>query len=244
LNRHLKLLARDELFKLLRHLIAVVISVVLVHDGRKRINWLALKQDIDLDQVCFLLACFLIVQGSIALSTGFEHVEEVENNLTQRHDIAQLHAVFRQVIHTLHLSTLGLAQLHRRAHISLRNDDRHLHDGLVDLGDFSAWPIRRVVHHPLRTIFTYDAVGYRRRRGNQVEVEMELQKVTGNFHVQKTQEATAETKAQRDGGFWFVGQGGIVKLKLLQRITQSREICLRNWEQTRVHHWFRIGVTG
>src|SRR5699024_12004215 len=61
----------------------------------------------------------------------------------------------------------------------------------------------------------------------------------GNFHVQQAQESTAETKAQRDGGFWLVGQGGIVKLKLLQRITQSREICLRNWEQARVHHWLR-----
>ena len=100
------------------------------------------------------------------------------------------------------------------------------------------------MHHPLRTIFTHNTVGHRRRRGNQVQVELALQAVTGNFHVQKAQEATAETKAQRDGGFWFVGQRGIVKLKLLQRITQSREICLRNWEQTRVHHWLRIGVTG
>src|SRR5699024_8555053 len=54
--------------------------------------------------------------------------------------------------------------------------------------------------------------------------------------------ATAETKAQGDGGFWFKGQRGIVKLELLQGITQIREISLGNWEKSRIHHrlWIRI----
>ena len=103
------MLARNKLFELLRHLIAVVIGVILVHDGRESIDWLTLKQNINLDQVCFLLACFFVVQGSIALSARLEHVEEVEDDLTQRHDIAQFHAVFRQIIHALHLPALGLA---------------------------------------------------------------------------------------------------------------------------------------
>ena len=54
-------------------------------------------------------------------------------------------------------------------------------------------------------VFGHHAVGYRRRGGNQIEAELALQTVAGNFHVQQAQEAAAETKAEGDGGFGLEG---------------------------------------
>src|SRR5699024_4252457 len=116
-------------------------------------------------------------------------------------------------------------------------------DGLVDLWDLAAWPVRWVVHHPLRAIFGNHPIGNRRRSRDQIQIKLALQAVAGNFHVQQAQETTTETKAQSHSGLWFEGQRGIVKLKLLQRLTQIGEICLRDRKQSRIDHGFRVGVT-
>ena len=58
--------------------------------------------------------------------------------------------------------------------------------------------------------------------------------------MQQTQEATAETEAQRGRSFRLVNQRGIVELQFIQRVTQRRVVRTVNREQAREHH--RLGV--
>src|SRR4029453_16922188 len=56
LDRHLKLLARNELFEPLRHRDAVGVRLVLVNDGAERVDRLTVEQDVDLHEGGRLLA--------------------------------------------------------------------------------------------------------------------------------------------------------------------------------------------
>ena len=183
-------------------------------DGREGIDRVAVEEDIHLDQVRLLLAGLLVVERGVALGAGFQHVEEVEDDFTQWHGVAQLHAVFGQVIHPAHLATLGLAELHGRADELLGHDDGHGDNGLVDLVELAFRPVRGVVNPAFLAVFCHHAVGHGRGGRNQVEAELALQAVAGDFHVQQAQEAAAEAKAKGDGGLGLEGQGGIVKLQL------------------------------
>ena len=207
-----------------------------MHDRGERVHGVALQQDVNLDQIGFLLAGVLVVERGVALSAGLQHVEEVEDDFTEWHVVAQLDAVLREVLHVLHGAALRLAQLHRGADELLRDDDRHVDDRLVHRLQLAARPVGWVVHHLLRTVLGDHSVGDRRRGGNQVQVELALEAVAGDLHVQQPQEATAETEAQRHGGLGFPGQGGVVKLQLLQRLAERREVLLGDREQARVHH--------
>ena len=93
-------------------------------------------------------------------------------------------------------------------------------------------------------VFSHHAVGHRRRGGNQVEAELALQAVAGDFHVQQSQEAAAETKSEGDGGFGLEGEGGVVKLQLFQSIAQVREVGLGNGEKAGVNHrvWVLVSL--
>ena len=203
-----------------------------------------MEQDIYLDQVGSLLASFLVVQRSVTLGARLQHIEEVKDDLTQWHGVAQLHAVLRQVVHATHLTTLGLTQLHCRSHKFARNNDGDLHDGLVNFTELSARPVRWVMDAEFLACLIDNAVVNRRRCGNQIEAKLTLESVTGDFHVQQSEEATSETKAQSYGCFRFVREGGVVKLQLFKRIAQVGEIRLGNWEQARINHrrWFLVAA--
>ena len=59
------------------------------------------------------------------------------------------------------------------------------------------------------------------RGGDQIEVELALQPLLNDLHVQKAQEAAAEAVAQGHGGLRLEGQGRVVQPQLLQRVAQS-----------------------
>ena len=96
-----------------------------------------------------------------------------------------------------------------------------LDDGLVDLartlpsgqsdGLVTMFSVPSVFDHPV------DHVG---RGRDQVEVELALQALAGDLHVQQTQKAAAEPEAQRHRGLWLVGERGVVELQPLQGVAQ------------------------
>src|SRR5699024_3612709 len=242
LDRHLELLARDQVLELHGHLIAVVVSILAVHDRAERIDRLALQQDIHLHQIRLLLAGLLVIQGGVALGAGLQGIEEVEDDLAQRDAVAQLHAVLREEVHVLHLTTLGLTQLHGPAQESLRHDDRHIHHRLVDRLQLAARPVGRVAHEGLGTVLLNHAVDHGRSGGDQVKAEFPLQAGAGDLHVQQAKEAAAETEAQGDGGLRLEAQGCVVKLQLLDGLTQLRVLIRGDREQARVNHRLRLRV--
>ena len=81
LDRHLELLARDELLELGRHLAAVGVSGVLVDDHAEGVDHLTVKQDVDPHQLRGLHPDGLVVEAGVALGTALELVEEVDDHL-------------------------------------------------------------------------------------------------------------------------------------------------------------------
>ena len=61
-------------------------------------------------------------------------------------------------------------------------------------------------------------------RGDDVEVELALEALLHDFHVQQAQEAAAETEAERHRGFRLEADGGVVEMQLLQGIAQHRVV--------------------
>ena len=72
--------------------------------------------------------------------------------------------------------------------------------------------------------------------GDHIHVELTVETLLDDFHVEQTQKTTTETEAQRYGTLRRKGQGGIVELKLLQRSTQVLVICRIDGIDTGKHH--------
>src|SRR3546814_7258167 len=77
----------------------------------------------------------LVVEARVSLRAALELVEEVADDLAERHVVAQLDAVLGEVVHAQEGSTARLAQLHDRADVILGEQDADLDDGLGHRGD-------------------------------------------------------------------------------------------------------------
>ena len=220
LDRHLELLPRDQLLELAGHHHAVGVRLVLVHDRGERVDRLALQQDVDLDQVGGLLAGGLVVERGVALGARLQLVEEVEDDLGERQRVAHLDPVLGEVVHAEQGAALGLAELHDRADVVARREDRGPHHGLADLGDLAVGELARVGHDDLGAVLHHHLVDHVGRGRDQVEVELALEPLADDLHVQQAEEAAAEAEAERPGGLRLVGQRGVVELELVERVAQ------------------------
>ena len=70
-----------------------------MHDRRERVDCLALQQDVDLHEIRGLRADLLVIEGGVAPGAGLQGVEEVEDDLAERHRVSQLDPRLGQVVH-------------------------------------------------------------------------------------------------------------------------------------------------
>ena len=69
-----------------------------------------------------------------------------------------------------------------------------------------------------------DAVGDVRRGHEQVEVELALEPLADDLHVQQAEEAAAEAEAERLRGLGLVEERAVVQLQPLERVAQLRVV--------------------
>ena len=69
-----------------------------------------------------------------------------------------------------------------------------------------------------------DVVLDRRRRGDEVEVELALEPLLDDLHVEQPEEAAAEAEAERDRALRLEGDRGVVEVQLLERVAQQRVV--------------------
>ena len=74
---------------------------------------------------------------------------------------------------------------------------------------------------PLRSV---DLVLDGRRGRDELELELALQSLLHDLQVQQSEEAAAETEAERRGVFGLVRKRGVVQLQLLERLLEVREL--------------------
>ncbi|MNL64389.1 hypothetical protein D3C87_1885990 [compost metagenome] len=77
-------------------------------DGRKCVDDLAGKQDVQLDQLGLPVADQLVVHGRVALGPALELVEEIGDEFRERNLVGQLGPVGAEVFHVDEYPTLPL----------------------------------------------------------------------------------------------------------------------------------------
>ena len=83
-----------------------------------------------------------------------------------------------------------------------------------------------------------------RHRADQVEVELPLQPLAHDLHVQQAEESAAEPEAQRDRGLRLVVQRGVVELQLGERVAQLFELLGVGRIEAGEHHRLDLAVPG
>ena len=79
-------------------------------------------------------------------------------------------------------------------------------------------------------------------RGDQVQIELALQTLLDDLHVQQAQEAHAEAKAQRHRRLGLPHQRRIVDVQLIERVAQVLVVLVVDGEQARVDHGLGLAV--
>ena len=244
LDRHVEQLARDQLLQPFDHLLAVGVGLVAVHDRAERVDRLAVQQDVDANQVRLLVAPRFVVEARVALRARLQLIEEVEHDLGQRQHVVDLDAFGRDVAHVDHLAAAALARLHHGAEVVGRRDHRGVDHRLLDrVVRAGRRHLRRVVHDLHLVAAVHAELDVRRGR-DQLQVELALQPLLHDVHVQQPEEPAAEPEPQRGGHLGFVVQGGVGQLQPVEGFAQLGVVAAFGREQARPHHRLRLAVAG
>ena len=129
-----------------------------MHDCTERVDRLALQQDVDLNQCSLLLAGLLVVEAGVTAGARLQRVEEIEDDLAQRHGVAQLDTFRREVVHSAEFAAARLTQFHDGADELTRRDHRAFDHRLVDQRDLAVGPVRWVGDDLLGAVLADDPI--------------------------------------------------------------------------------------
>jgi len=82
LHGDVELLSGYQLFELLTHAASQVVGIALVGEGGEGINWLAVEEDVELDELGRTEAVGMVVERGIALRDALQLVVEVDDNFS------------------------------------------------------------------------------------------------------------------------------------------------------------------
>ena len=104
------------------------------------------------------------------------------------------------VFHLPQNATAVTAHVHHGAHIAIRHDNHRIHIRLIHVVNRRRLrPVRWVVDHLHRSIRFEDLVNHTWRSCEKAKVELSLEALLHDFHMEQTEEAAAEAKAKRGG---------------------------------------------
>ena len=187
----------------------------------------AVQQDVDLDQVGALVAGRLVVEAGVALGAALQLVEEVDDDLGQRDAVDAARPA--RATGTPASASRPAAVWHRSISVPVyvrRREDRDLEVRLLDRLDLlRRRQAGRVVDDlDASPSVRCDAVLDARRGGDERQVELALQPLPDDLHVQQAEEAAAEAEAERARRLRRVGDRRVVELQLLEALAQVLEV--------------------
>ena len=86
--------------------------------------------------------------------------------------------------------------------------------------DAGVGELRRALEQLHRAVGVVHVVLDVRHGGDEVQIELALEPLLDDLHVQQAEKAAAESEAERGGRLRQVVQGGVVELQLLERVAQ------------------------
>src|SRR5262249_14693262 len=160
-----------------------------------------------------------VVEGRIAAREGLELVVEVEDDLVQRQLVLQDGALRARILERdLRAAPLLAEREDPSQELVLRDDRRedvrlaHLVDEL-DVRELDG--VRDLELLPARGP---DLVGHGRRRRDEREVELALEALLDDLHVEEAEVSAAEAEAERRRRLGLEREGRIVEAQLLHRV--------------------------
>ena len=124
-------------------------------------------------------------------------VEEVNNNFGQWNEIVELNAFWREILEFHHVATTRLTQLHESSCVFLWSNDGNLKEWFFNKADVLHWrQISWVRNINNDTICARHAVCNRWSCSNESQIELTLEALFHNLHVQQTKEPTSESKSK------------------------------------------------
>ena len=157
----------------------------------------------------------------------------------------QVHPHIVQILHVDQHAALALAKIHQAAHIVVGGVQMHIHKGLLLLDDVAGVRVTGgIVDHLHSAVGQGQAVAHAGGGGDDVQIELPLQTLGDDLHVQQTQETAAEAEAQRGAGLQLKGQGGIVQLQFFQRVLQVGVLGTVGGVDAAEHHGLDLTVAG
>ena len=155
-------------------------------------------EQVDLDEVGGGVALGLVVETGVSLGPALQLVEEVDDHLGQRDHVDELDALRREVLHLDHLGPAALAQVHDRPGVLGGRQDGGTEHRLVDMVEVGGLgELARVVHVDRGPVGQMGQVRDRGGGGDQGEVELALQALADDLHVQQAEEPAAEPETER-----------------------------------------------
>ena len=157
----------------------------------------------------------------------------------------QVHADIVQILHVDEHAALLLAQIHQGTHVIVGGVEVDIHKRLLLLDDVGGVRVAgRVVDHLHSAVRQGQAVADAGGRGDDIQVELPLETLGDDLHVEQAQEAAAEAKAQRGTGLKLKGQGSVVQLQLFQRVLQVGVLGTVGGVDAAEHHGLDLTVAG
>ena len=155
-----------------------------------------------------------------------------------------MHALLGEVLHVVEAAAALVAELHHRADVLLGDDHGGLDVRLLHRLDLVRH-LGGVVHlDPLAAGTRLDAVGDGRGGHDQIEVELALQPLADDLHVQQAEEAAAEAEAERQRGLGLVEERTVVQLQPLERVAELRVLVGIGREEPGEDHRLDFLVAG
>src|SRR3984957_9672642 len=237
LNRDFEHLARDHLAHLFAQRPAPFVSLVAMHDYRKRVHHLAIDPNIQFNQRPCPEVQKLVVQRRVAAAYRFQAIVKVEDDFGQRQLVVQDYALLAEEAQIALDAAAILAQLHHGAEVLLRHVDRREDERLFDrLDRVLVGQQRRIVDRRQLTGNGAHLVGDRRRGHDQVDAEFALEPFLRDFHMQQAEEPRAKAEAQRLRGLGLADEARVVKAQLFDRIAQRAVLIRLGGIQASEHH--------
>ncbi len=206
-----------------------------MQDERQRVHRLAADEHVEANELALAKACEVVVEARVAARPRLQLVVEVEDDLRERKLVDEQHALGRRVLHVVEAAAPVVAELHHLADAVLGDDDRSADVRLVDALALGRH-LGGVVHLDDLARRRRDLVRHGRRGHEQVEVELPLQPLADDLHVQEAEEPAAEAETERLRRLGLVRKGRVVEAQPLEGVAELRVLVRVGREERREHH--------
>src|SRR6202167_626187 len=197
LNRDFEHLARNQLAHLFAQRPAAFVSLVAMHDYRKRVDHLAVDPYIQFNQRAGPEVKKLVIERRVTAAHRFQAIVKIEDDLGQRQLVVQDNALLAEVAQVALEAAAILAQLHHGAQILLGHVDRCEDERLLArLDRVLVGQMRGIVHRREPTGNSAHLVGDRRRGHDQADAELAFETLLRDFHVQQAEKSRTKAEAQ------------------------------------------------